>query len=80
MAYVVPAKTPAIGVPLSSVMFAGLQPITASKIQIPMAIFQGLQISIGGLLTLVFRRWIGEGEKEGNEDAEAGPHDEGRQQ
>ena len=67
VAYVVPAKTPAIGVPLSSAMFAELSPITASKIQIPMVIFQGLQVAAGSLLTLVFRRWMESGKhKEGN--------------
>jgi len=79
VAYVVPAKTPAMGVPLSSVMFAGLEPITASKLQIPMVIFQGLQIAAGSLLTLVFRKWIGdEGEKE-KKDAERGGEQDGIQ-
>ena len=73
VAYVVPAKTPAMGVPLSNVMFSGLSPITASKIQIPLVIFQGLQIAAGSLLTLVFRTWIGEGEAEEQRDAESGP-------
>jgi len=70
VAYVVPAKTPAMGVPLSNVMFAGLSPITASKLQIPMVIFQGLQIAAGSLLTLVFREWIDDGEYEKKEDVE----------
>jgi len=72
VAYVVPAKTPAMGVPLSSVMFAGLEPITASKLQIPMVIFQGLQIAAGSLLTLVFRKWIGEEGEEEKKDVETG--------
>ena len=58
MAYVVPAKTPAMGVPLSNVMFPGLSPIAASKLQIPLVIFQGLQIGAGSLLALAFRQWI----------------------
>lgn len=70
VAYVVPAKTPAMGVPLSSVMFAGLEPITASKLQIPMVIFQGLQIAAGSLLTLVFRKWIGDEVDEEEKDIE----------
>ena len=79
VAYVVPAKTPAMGVPLSSVMFAGLEPITASKLQIPMVIFQGLQIAAGSLLTLVFRKWIGEEGDEEKGDVERGRrHNEGR--
>lgn len=73
VAYVVPAKTPAMGVPLSNVMFSGLSPITASKIQIPLVIFQGLQIAAGSLLTLIFRMWIGDGEAEELKDAKSGP-------
>ena len=69
MAYVVPAKTPAMGVPLSNVMFPGLSTLASSKLQIPMVIFQGLQIGAGSLLTLAFRNWIGEGDGE-KEDAE----------
>ncbi|KAI9755789.1 MAG: kinesin-like protein Klp5 [Chaenotheca gracillima] len=59
IAYCVPAKTPAMGVPLASVMFAGLSPVTESKLQIPLIIFQGFQIAAGSLLTLAFRKWIG---------------------
>ena len=58
VAYCVPAKTPAMGVPLSNVMFQGLPAITASKIQIPMVIFQAFQIAGGSLMTIAFRRWI----------------------
>ena len=60
VAYIVPAKTPAMGVPLSNVMFAGLSPIVESKLQIPLVIFQGLQIATGSLLTIGFRKWIGD--------------------
>lgn len=71
MAYVVPAKTPAMGVPLSNVMFPGLSAIASSKLQIPMVVFQGLQIGAGSLLTLAFRHWIGaeDDEKAGTENA-----------
>ena len=58
VAYCVPAKTPAMGVPLSNVMFPGLPAITASKIQIPMVIFQAFQIAGGSLMTIAFRKWI----------------------
>ena len=58
VAYCVPAKTPAMGVPLSNVMFPGLAAITASKIQIPMVIFQAFQIAGGSLMTIAFRKWI----------------------
>ncbi len=58
VAYCVPAKTPAMGVPLSVVMFSGLSTLTKAKIQIPLVIFQGLQIVGGSLLTIVFRNWV----------------------
>lgn len=56
--YCVPAKTPAMGIPLAQTMFAGLSPILEAKIQIPMVIYQGLQVAAGSLLTLAWRRWI----------------------
>lgn len=56
--YCVPAKTPAMGVPLANVMFLGLDAQTQSKIQIPMVVYQGLQIFAGSLLTLAFRHWV----------------------
>lgn len=74
MAYVVPAKTPAMGVPLSNVMFPGLSTLASSKLQIPMVIFQGLQIGAGSLLTLAFRHWIGEGDDE-KKNAENAQHE-----
>lgn len=61
VAYVVPAKTPALGIPLAAVMFAGLDPVTQSKIQIPLVIYQGLQIACGSVFTLVLRSWIENG-------------------
>lgn len=58
--YCVLAKTPAMGVPLSNVMFVGLTPpMVQSKIQIPMVIYQGLQPVAGSLLTMAFRKWRG---------------------
>ena len=76
VAYCVPAKTPAMGVPLASVMFAGLPAITASKIQIPMVIFQGLQIAAGSLMTIVFRKWIRADEKRKELEGDNGGDDQ----
>jgi len=56
--YCVPAKTPAMGVPLTNVMFAGLSLLQESKIQIPLVVFQGLQITASSLLTIAFRKWV----------------------
>ena len=64
VAYCVPAKTPAMGVPIAIVMFAGLSPIVSSKIQIPMVIYQGLQTAAGSLMTIVFRKWVGQPKSE----------------
>ena len=47
-----------MGVPLSNVIYPGLATIAASKIQIPMVIFQGFQIAGGSLMTIAFRKWI----------------------
>ena len=55
--YCVPAKTPAMGVPLANVMFLGLGAQLESKLQIPMVLYQGLQILGGSLLIPVFRSW-----------------------
>ncbi|MCJ1401751.1 hypothetical protein MMC11_004968 [Xylographa trunciseda] len=74
VAYCVPAKTPAMGVPLANVMFTGLSAINVSKIQIPMVIFQGFQIAAGSLLTMAFRRWIRPEEE--REKGDEGSHDE----
>lgn len=56
--YCVPAKTPAMGVPLTILLFTGIALVEESKIQIPMVIFQGIQILEGSLLTILFRKWI----------------------
>ena len=74
VAYCVPAKTPAMGVPLSNVMFPQLPAITASKIQIPMVIFQAFQIAGGSLMTVAFRRWI-RPDEERKVDAEKAEHE-----
>lgn len=64
MAFTIPAKSPAIGVPLTQTLFAGLSTIDKSKIQIPLVIFQGLQIGFSSLLTVPFRKWIGSADED----------------
>jgi len=75
IAYCVPAKSVAIGVPLTAVLFPGMSTVNKAKLSIPLVIFQGLQIAAGSLLTPVFRRWADmaiESEKRAEKDAEVG--------
>ncbi|KAE8318138.1 SBF-like CPA transporter family DUF4137 [Aspergillus parasiticus SU-1] len=58
VAYCVPAKTPAMGVPLANLIFQGLDVSQKAKIQLPMVVFQGLQIALGSLLVPAFRGWL----------------------
>jgi solute carrier family 10 (sodium/bile acid cotransporter), member 7 len=70
VAYCIPAKTPAMGVPLAGAMFATLDAETAAKLQIPLVIFQGLQIAGGSLSTIPFRRWVRDEEEATKREAE----------
>lgn len=54
----VPTKTPAMGVPLTAVMFVGLSTTNAAKLRIPMVIFQGIQVLLSSLLTIPLRKWV----------------------
>ena len=56
--YCVPAKSIAVGVPFSSLLFVGLSRTQESKLQIPMIIFQGIQIASASLMTIPFRSWV----------------------
>jgi solute carrier family 10 (sodium/bile acid cotransporter), member 7 len=69
--YCVPAKTPAMGVPLANTIFLGMSPVLEAKIQIPMVIYQGLQIVAGSLLTMAFRHWVAKDEERRKSDEES---------
>lgn len=56
--YCCPAKALAMVVPLTSVMYINISPVDQSKMQIPAIIFQAFQVGIGGIMTIMFRRWI----------------------
>jgi sodium/bile acid cotransporter 7 len=56
--YCIPAKSPAIGIPISTVLFAGLTPILQAKLQLPLVLYQGLQILGGTILTTPFQEWV----------------------
>lgn len=61
--YCVPAKTPAMGIPIIITLWVGLLDIEQSKLQLPMVIYQGFQITAGSILTIFFRRWVARGKE-----------------
>lgn len=56
--YCVPAKGIVMGVPLSTTIFAGIDLGLQSRIQIPIVIYQGLQLAFGSVLVPIFRKWV----------------------
>ena len=62
--YCVPAKTPALGVPLANAVFATLTPVQQAKIQIPIVVYQGLQYAFSSVLAVFFRKWVASEEKD----------------
>lgn len=70
MCYCIPAKTPAMGVPMSTVLFIGLSPALEARLQLPLVIFQGLQIVAGTILTVPFKAWV-DGEKKKDEESKS---------
>ncbi|KAF2396754.1 sodium bile acid symporter family protein [Trichodelitschia bisporula] len=70
--YCVPAKGPAMGIPLISVIFIGIKPQLQSQLQIPLVIYQGLQILAGTIMVPIFRKWLAQ-EKPEEEEARLAP-------
>ena len=70
--YCVPAKGIVMGVPLSTTIFAGIPLGLQSKIEIPIVIYQGLQLAFGSILVPGFRRWV-DAEKNRDLDREGSP-------
>ena len=67
-----PAKTLALGIPMSFLLFTNITGLEEAKIQIPMLMFQVLQMGLASLATIGFRRWVDAGEKKVQpEDKEA---------
>jgi solute carrier family 10 (sodium/bile acid cotransporter), member 7 len=69
-----PAKTLALGMPLSFLMFERIGNLEEAKIQVPMVVFQVVQMGLASLSTLGFRRWVDRGvkkeENEGDRDGD----------
>ncbi|KAB8231792.1 putative sodium bile acid cotransporter [Aspergillus alliaceus] len=57
VAYLVPTKTPAMGVALTTIMFVGLSEATETRMMLPMVIYQGIQTSLSSLLAIPLRKW-----------------------
>ncbi|KAK9600199.1 hypothetical protein V6Z92_000288 [Aspergillus fumigatus] len=57
VSYLVSTKTPAMGVPLTTIMFKGLSAAQQSRTRLPMVIFQAIQIAGSSLLTIPLRKW-----------------------
>ena len=75
--YCVPAKGIAIGVPLSLTIFNGLSLDLESKIQIPIIIYQGIQLVFGSILISIFRKWV-DSQKPESQDATVLGQDSGK--
>ncbi|KAI1411242.1 sodium bile acid symporter family protein [Hypoxylon sp. FL1857] len=56
--FCVATKSPALGVPLITLIFAGISQATEAKMAIPMVVFQCIQTCLSGLATIMFRRWL----------------------
>ena len=68
VAMCVPAKTLALGMPLSFLLFVDITALDEAKIQVPMLLFQVLQMGLASLSTMGFRRWVDGGEKRKGEE------------
>lgn len=70
LTYCVAAKGPAIGVPLIDRIWQTLDLETQSKIQVPIAIYQTMQIAFGSLMVVVLRKYVEHEEKQTVQDME----------
>lgn len=68
VSYLVPTKTPAMGVPLTTIMFVGLSAAQQSRMRLPMVIFQAIQTSASSILTIPFRKWQAKKKIDGDSD------------
>lgn len=71
--YVVPAKTPALGVPLINALYnsnASISDQTKQMMQIPIILYQIEQLCFSSLSVSVFRRWVADEEEEVRLEAE----------
>ena len=67
--YCVPAKGIVMAVPLTTTIWRGLGLDLESRLQIPIVIYQGLQLAFASILVPVLRRWVQRGEEREKDDA-----------
>lgn len=56
-AFCIPTKSPALGIPLATILFAGMSAEDTAKVYIPLIIFQFIQTCLSNLATLPLRQW-----------------------
>ncbi|KAK8064676.1 sodium bile acid symporter family protein [Apiospora phragmitis] len=56
-AFCIPTKSPALGIPLATILFAGMSAEDTAKVYIPLVIFQFVQTCLSNLATIPLRRW-----------------------
>lgn len=75
-AFCVPAKSPALGMPLISIMFAGVHKADMAKMYLPMVFYQCIQVGMSSLATNPLRKWLANAPKQpgqkGFSDTESG--------
>ncbi|KAK8074620.1 hypothetical protein PG997_009283 [Apiospora hydei] len=55
--FCIPTKSPALGIPLATILFAGMSAEDTAKVYIPLIIFQFVQTCLSNLATIPLRRW-----------------------
>ncbi|KAK7962122.1 sodium bile acid cotransporter [Apiospora aurea] len=56
-AFCIPTKSPALGIPLATILFAGMSVEDTAKVHIPLIIFQFVQTCLSNLASIPLRRW-----------------------
>lgn len=69
--FCVSTKTPALGIPLITALYAGLDASNSAKLTIPMVLYQCVQTCLSSLATIPLRRWRREESEPG--DAKGNP-------
>lgn len=55
--FCVATKTPALGLPLIAILFAGIDGVSAAKLAVPLVLFQCVQTAFSSLATIPLKKW-----------------------